>query len=308
MMTKETIIKVNNIIKRFGKKIAVNKVSLEVNKGEIFGVLGPNGSGKTTMLRMLCGLLKPDGGTGTCFGLDLMAEHLKIKREIGYMTQRFSLYQDMTVYENLDFIARVYEIDNKKERIQSTIKNFHLQNFTNILTAQLSGGWRQRVALAGCLMHAPKLLLLDEPTAGVDPKARRDFWDQISQLSSAGITTLVSTHYMDEAERCSNLAYISSGNLLTQGTIQDILGNTKLITYKLKGDELHDISNTMLNKKSIVQKIFFGKDLHVSGLNEQDMIDELDILKKKHRLHYAKIDTSLEDIFIFLSETKYKDV
>lgn len=217
------IIDVEHLNKSFSGKQAVIDLTLQIKPGEICGFLGPNGSGKTTTLRMLCGLLTPDSGVGHCLGYDIVTQSYLIKCNVGYMTQGFSLYHDLTAYENLDFIARVYLIPNRKEKIEEILNTFHLNNYRNILAGNLSGGWKQRLALAGCLLHDPKLLLLDEPTAGVDPKARREFWDEIQGLSNKGITTLVSTHYMDEAERCMKLAYIAYGHLLAFGTPKEIM-------------------------------------------------------------------------------------
>jgi ABC-2 type transport system ATP-binding protein len=227
-MNHETIIAVEHLNKSFNGKPAVIDFDLEVKKGEVCGFLGPNGSGKTTTLRMLCGLLTPDSGKGQCLGYDIFSQSFAIKNEVGYMTQSFSLYHDLTAYENLDFIARIFRIPNRKAKIEACLNEFKLTDKKNQIAGTLSGGWKQRLALAGCLLHEPKLLLLDEPTAGVDPKARREFWDEIHKLSARGITTLVSTHYMDEAERCTKLAYISYGRLLMEGTTPEIISKINL--------------------------------------------------------------------------------
>lgn len=243
------IIDVNHLNKSFDGKPAVINFSLKLNQGEICGFLGPNGSGKTTTLRMLCGLLTPDSGEGHCMGFDIVKESYPIKLKVGYMTQGFSLYNDLTAHENLDFIARVYEINDKEHKIAEMIDMFKLNDYKNILAGNLSGGWKQRLALAGCLLHNPTLLLLDEPTAGVDPKARREFWDEIHHLSTRGITTLVSTHYMDEAERCTKLAYIAYGHLLAAGTPAQIIeqANHKTPTHPVTNLEeafINLVSNT----------------------------------------------------------------
>lgn len=222
------VISVHNLCKSFNKKPAVINVSLEVNKGDIFGFLGPNGSGKTTTIRMLCGLLTPDSGSGTCLGFDIIKESAKIKTKVGYMTQQFSLYQDLTVEENLDFAARLYAIPNRAQKIEAVLSELGLQKRRTQITETLSGGWKQRLALSTALLHDPELLLLDEPTAGVDPKARREFWDTIQSLSQKGITTLVSTHYMDEAARCTRLAFLAYGKLLVEGTPADILAQSDI--------------------------------------------------------------------------------
>ena len=228
--TSDIVIDVKGITKRFDNKVVVDSLDLSVRKGEIFGFLGPNGSGKTTFIRMLCGLLTPDEGQGTCLGYNVLTEQTLIKRNVGYMTQRFSYYEDLTIRENLDFIARIYQIKNKKEAVEQSLVKLGLQNRSKQLAGQLSGGWKQRLALAACLIHNPKLLLLDEPTAGVDPKARREFWDEIHYLAMGGLTVLITTHYMDEAERCHRLAYIAYGKLLAQGTTAEVINSARLLS------------------------------------------------------------------------------
>ena len=216
-------IDVREINKSFGGKRVVRDLSLKVPRGQIFGFLGPNGSGKTTSIRMICGLLTADSGGGTCLGYDVMTQSAEIKREVGYMTQRFSLWEDLTIQENMDFVARMYGMAGRKEAVRRAIEELGLSSRQDQLAGALSGGWKQRLALASCLLHKPKLLLLDEPTAGVDPKARRDFWDRLHQMCAQGMTVLVSTHYMDEAERCHKLGYIAYGKLLALGTAAELL-------------------------------------------------------------------------------------
>ncbi|HKY92814.1 MAG TPA: ABC transporter ATP-binding protein, partial [Nevskiaceae bacterium] len=218
----DVVIDVEGLAKSFGKRAAVKGLSLKVKRGEVFGFLGPNGSGKTTSIRMLCGLLTPDRGSGTCLGRDVVKDSREIRREVGYMTQKFGWYEDLSVRENLEFVATVYEVRDVEAVVDRTIRELGLENRQDQLVGGLSGGWKQRLALAACLMHGPRLLLLDEPTAGVDPRARREFWDQILRLASEGVTVLVSTHYMDEAERCSRLAYIAFGELLAEGTAEEL--------------------------------------------------------------------------------------
>jgi len=293
------IIQVEHLYKSFAGKPAVIDLSLAVNKGDICGFLGPNGSGKTTTLRMLCGLLVPDAGSGTCLGFDILTESYAIKRQVGYMTQSFSLYHDLTAYENLDFVARMYGIPKRKQKMADCIEMFNLEERKNQITGSLSGGWKQRLALAACLLHDPKLLLLDEPTAGVDPKARREFWDEIHKLSSLGITTLVSTHYMDEAERCTQLAYISYGHLLAVGTAQTIIAHSKLHTWRLKGPELTLLGEKLKKMPGVEQVAFFGTRLHVSGKNEKLLAETLAALPKE-QVEMTKITPSLEDVFISL--------
>ncbi len=293
------VIDVQHLKKSFNGKPAVYDFSLQLKQGEICGFLGPNGSGKTTTLRMLCGLLTPDSGSGQCLGYDILRQSYDIKKNVGYMTQAFSLYNDLTAYENLWLIARMYNIENPKEKIEETLHKFGLIDRQNQLAGQMSGGWKQRLALAGCLLHDPKLLLLDEPTAGVDPKARRDFWDNIYQLIERGITVLVSTHYMDEAERCTRLVYISYGHLLAEGTINEIITKSDLKTWVVVGDNLIALARELKKLKGVDQVAFFGNKLHVSGKNEK-LLDESIAAFKNPNWH--KIHSSLEDAFISLVE------
>lgn len=292
------IINVEHINKSFNGKPAVINLSLRIKEGEICGFLGPNGSGKTTTLRMLCGLLTPDSGVGHCLGYDIVTESYSIKKQVGYMTQGFSLYHDLTAFENLDFIARAYLLNNRRERVSEALKTFHLEPFKNILAGNLSGGWKQRLALAGCMLHHPKLLLLDEPTAGVDPKARREFWDEIHALREHGITTLVSTHYMDEAERCTRLAYIAYGHLLAAGTTTDIINQSGLHTWSLSGNNLDALSRDIRKLPGVQQVAFFGTRLHISGKDEKVLAKSLETFKENYSL--KKIHPSLEDVFIQL--------
>ena len=226
-MSGEFAIDVKDLNKSFGSKHVVRDLSLKVPRGQIFGFLGPNGSGKTTSIRMICGLLTADSGSGTCLGYDVMKQSDAIKREVGYMTQKFSLWEDLTIRENMDFVARMYGMDGRRAAVAQAIEKLGLATSKDQLAGSLSGGWKQRLALASCLLHKPRLLLLDEPTAGVDPKARRDFWDEIQALAAQGITVLVSTHYMDEATRCDQLAYIAYGKLLAVGTAAELISSTK---------------------------------------------------------------------------------
>lgn len=230
-------IDVTGVTKRFGAKTVVNGIDLQVRRGEIYGFLGPNGSGKTTFIRMLCGLLTPDAGTGTCLGYDVRTQQADIKRHVGYMTQKFSYYEDLSIRENLDFIARIYDVPDRRAAVQQSLERLGLANRSHQLAGQLSGGWKQRLALAASLIHSPRLLLLDEPTAGVDPKARRDFWDEIHRLAADGLTVLITTHYMDEAERCHRLAYLAYGTLLTRGTLPEVLAAAKLTTWSVAGPD-----------------------------------------------------------------------
>ena len=289
------IIDVHDLCKSFDGKPAVVDFSLQVKQGEICGFLGPNGSGKTTTLRMLCGLLTPDSGSGKCLDYDILLQSYDIKKQVGYMTQGFSLYHDLTAFENLDLIGRVYGIENRQEKIKECLAKFDLTEVKNQLAGDMSGGWKQRLALAGCLLHEPKLLLLDEPTAGVDPKARRDFWDNIYILAAQGITTLVSTHYMDEAERCTRLVYISYGNLLVEGGISEIIAKSNLTTWLVTEENLVPLAEKLKKIPGIDQVAFFGNKLHVSG-KDAALLDKG--VEPFRNSQWQKIPASLEDVFI----------
>lgn len=298
-MNNDFVIDVKNLNKTFDHKPAVINLALQVKKGEICGFLGPNGSGKTTTLRMLCGLLIPDSGEGHCLGYDILKQAFMIKKEVGYMTQSFSLYHDLTAYENLLFIARMFGMRNRKAKIEACLKEFNLYDRRNQITSTLSGGWKQRLALAGCLLHEPKLLLLDEPTAGVDPKARREFWDHIHGLSARGITTLASTHYMDEAERCTKLAYIANGNLLAEGTMENIIAASELSTWSVSGKNLASLAEQLKQLPGVDQVAFFGAKLQVSGKNPEQLKSSIDSIKNPEH-EWQKIKPGLEDVFISL--------
>jgi ABC-2 type transport system ATP-binding protein len=299
-MNEEIIIQVRELTKHFGDLVAVNGISLQVKKGEIFGFLGPNGSGKTTTIRMLCGLLIPDAGYGYCLGYNILTETLKIKARVGYMTQRFSYYDDLTVFENLQFTARIYQINAARNRIEKVISDFGFSGRRNQLAGNLSGGWKQRLALAASLLHKPDLLLLDEPTAGVDPEARREFWDKIHELSNQGVTTLVSTHYMDEAERCTRLAYIAYGELLQEGTITEIADRVNLTAYSIKGEGLAELSRWMKAHFKQLQVVIFGEILHVSSDDRTLMETVITKIPNKKNFSIEKRKASLEDVFIRL--------
>ncbi|VVD73247.1 ABC transporter ATP-binding protein [Pandoraea soli] len=293
-------IDVKGLNKRFGDKHVVKDVSLQVQRGEIFGFLGPNGSGKTTCIRMMCGLLTPDSGSGTCLGFDIVRESAQIKRHVGYMTQRFSYWEDLTIRENLDFVARVYGMPNRRDAVERAIERLGLTGRAKQLTGSLSGGWKQRLALAACMLHEPQVLLLDEPTAGVDPTARRDFWEELHELASRGISVLVSTHYMDEAERCHKLAYISYGELLAQGTAAEVTARQHLSTWRVHGENLIDLARELRAQPVVAQTVAFGDTLHVSGRDATALDKLLHDLAGERGLRVAPIDTSLEDVFIYL--------
>jgi ABC-2 type transport system ATP-binding protein len=293
-------IDVKGLNKHFGDKHVVNDVSMRVRKGEIFGFLGPNGSGKTTTIRMMCGLLKPDSGSGTCLGYDILRQSDEIKRNVGYMTQRFSFWDDLTITENLDFVARIYDLPNRREVVRKTIGDLGLSGRAKQLAGELSGGWKQRMALAACMLHKPRLLLLDEPTAGVDPKARRDFWDELQVLAANGISVLVSTHYMDEASRCHKLAYIAYGKLLAQGTAGEVIEQQHLTTWAIHGPGLIPLQDALRSKPGVEQTVIFGDGLHVSGQDAGVLEQSIKNTTSGKDLHTEPIDTSLEDVFIYM--------
>ena len=302
-----TAIDVRHLTKRFGGRAVVDDFSIRVERGQIFGFLGPNGSGKTTTIRMLCGLLTPDGGEGTCLGHDLIRDPDAIKREVGYMTQRFSLYEDLSIEENLDFVARVYAVPNRRASVNEAIDRLGLKSRSAQLAGTLSGGWKQRLALAACLLHSPQLLLLDEPTAGVDPKARRDFWEHIHDLAATGMTVLVSTHYMDEAERCHRLAYISYGKLLVEGTGAEVIAHSGLTTWLVavrEGGEhaLAVLAQELRGLPGVDTIVPFGTTLHVAGHDADALAATLDGVRARRDFTVTPIETSLEDVFIDLMQ------
>ncbi len=298
-MRDELAIDVDGMTKCFGARVAVNNVSLKVRTGEICGFLGPNGSGKTTFIRMLCGLLHADAGEGTCLGYDVIRESELIKRQVGYMTQRFSFWEDMSIEENLDFVARMYGVPDRSQAVRATLDRLRLTSRKAQLTRELSGGWKQRLALAACLIHQPKLLLLDEPTAGVDPNARREFWEEIHQLAGEGLTFLITTHYMDEAERCHRLAFIAYGNLLTHGTVDEVVLNSRLNTWTVSGPELLSLADQLRKTPGVDQAVAFGSKLHVSGVDAAKL--ECAIAQYRgNEYSWRRGEAGLEDVFIQL--------
>ena len=296
----DTSIDVRGLNKSFGDKHVVIDVSLRVQRGEIFGFLGPNGSGKTTTIRMMCGLLTPDSGSGTCLGFDILKEQDQIKRRVGYMTQRFSFWEDLSIRENLDFVARVYEMKDRRRAVEEAIKGLGLASRAAQLAGSLSGGWKQRLALAACMLHRPELLLLDEPTAGVDPKARRDFWDELHGLAARGISVLVSTHYMDEAERCHKLAYISYGRLMAQGTAEEIVAAQGLTTWIVAGGDLASLAEKLRDQPGAEQVAVFGAALHVTGRDAAALEATLRRETAGTGFRMARSEVGLEDVFIHL--------
>jgi ABC-2 type transport system ATP-binding protein len=298
---KEIAIDAEGLTKSFGERVAVKNLSLQVPKGEIFGFLGPNGSGKTTTIRMLCGLLTPDAGHGKCLGYDIVTQAEEIKRDVGYMTQRFSLYEDLSVRENLEFVARVYGVLRPREAAAEAIHHLGLDDRAEQLAGHLSGGWKQRLSLGACILPSPRLLLLDEPTAGVDPKARREFWEEIHRLASEGITVLVSTHYMDEAERCHEIAYIAAGELLARGTANDVIAQSGLHTWIVSGPDLQPLAEELHQRDGVEMVAPFGNELHVSGQNKRALDATAAAAKKANGTHrWKRGEPSLEDVFILL--------
>ncbi|MBP8247822.1 MAG: ABC transporter ATP-binding protein [Phenylobacterium sp.] len=294
-------IDVHGLNKSFGDKHVVQDVSIQVEHGRICGFLGPNGSGKTTTLRMLCGLLTPDSGEGTCLGLDIITQAGAIKRQTGYMTQKFSLYEDLTLEENLMFSARVHDLDRRKDRVTHALERLGLIERRSQLAGTLSGGWKQRLALATATLHEPKLLLLDEPTAGVDPKARRTFWDEIHALSAEGLTVLVSTHYMDEAERCHEIAYISYGQLIARGTADEVIGRSNLVTFNGEGQGVDRLSAELARRPGVEMAAPFGASLHVSG-TDRKALEAAIAPYRREPYSWTEVAPTLEDVFIQLME------
>jgi ABC-2 type transport system ATP-binding protein len=299
MNADDLLVDVHRLNKRFGDRHVVKDLSMQVRRGEIFGFLGPNGSGKTTSMRMMCGLLTPDSGHGTCLGYDIAKQSREIKRRVGYMTQRFTYWEDLTVRENLDFVARLYEVPRRRERIDRMLDELRLGSRAKQLAGSLSGGWKQRLALAAALLQEPELLLLDEPTAGVDPSARREFWEELHRLAARGISVLVSTHYMDEAERCHKLAYISYGVLLAQGEAHDLIRKQALHTWAVSCANLVGLNDRLQGQPGVEQIVAFGRSLHVSGGDPERLESSLNQVRAEGAV-VDKIDTSLEHVFLHL--------
>ncbi|WP_319381521.1 ABC transporter ATP-binding protein [Thiomicrorhabdus sp.] len=293
-------IDVRNLVKDFDNKRAVDQVSIQMPRGQVWGFLGPNGSGKTTTIRMICGLLEPTAGQGTCLGLDICKQADEIKKATGYMTQKFSFWEDMTIRENLAFVARLYQLHPIRQVVDETLKTLGLFDRQHQLAGHLSGGWKQRLALAAVTMHNPALLLLDEPTAGVDPQARRDFWDEIHRLAGSGMTVLVSTHYMDEAERCDRIVYLSYGKIMVQGRVQEIIREIGLVTFKAVGDGAREKVDRFQRDSRVDYAAYFGSALHISGRDRAALQSVIDAFGEG--LHWQEIETGLEDAFIALSQ------
>lgn len=296
----EAVIDVRGLHKSFGARKVVEDLTLQVAEGEICGFLGANGSGKTTTLRMLCGLLTPDGGGGTCVGLDIVRGAASIRRQIGYMTQRFSLYDDLTVGENLDFVASVYEVPQRRAAVRAIIERMGLADRVGQLAGQLSGGWKQRLALAACVLHQPRLLLLDEPTAGVDAEARREFWDLIHDMAGEGLTVLVSTHYMDEAERCKRIVYLSQGRIVVEGTPEEVVRRSQLITFEATGDKAGEAARQLRRMPGVEAAAVFGSSVHLAGLDRRLLEQAIATFDDGGTLVWREVAPRLEDVFIHL--------
>jgi ABC-2 type transport system ATP-binding protein len=299
-MSQTYVVDVTNLTKSFDSKVVVNGVNLKIKSGEIFGFLGANGSGKTTTIRMICGLLTPDAGQGHCLGYDVLKDARQIKKKVGYIPQRFSLYNDLSVYENLEFVGQIYEMCDLHSKIESVSDLLKLQDKQNNLAGELSGGWKQRLAFAACLIHEPQLLLLDEPTAGIDPLARREFWDLIHALSESGVTTLVSTHYMDEAERCDTLAYLSNGKLLVSGSIAEVVSATELFAFSLAGGVSSALLKRLKSLSPVIQAAWFGENIHVCTYEPEHLLQQLHDLSREYHFSVETSKPSLEDAFIAL--------
>ncbi|MGH6935011.1 MAG: ABC transporter ATP-binding protein [Methylocella sp.] len=293
------IIDVRDLRKSFGARKVVDGLTLQVGRGEICGFLGANGSGKTTTIRMLCGLLVPDGGSGTCLGHDIIREASLIRREAGYMTQKFSFYEDLTVIENLNLVASVYDVPNRRESVVGIMDRMRLADRRDQLAGQLSGGWKQRLALAACVLHQPKLLLLDEPTAGVDAKARREFWDLIHDMAGEGLTVLVSTHYMDEAERCQRIVYLAEGRIVVQGAATEVSAHSGLVVFEATGGDLDAEARRLRRKPGVEAAAVFGRALRVAGTDRA-------VLENAIRSNdgavpsWREAEPRLEDVFIHM--------
>jgi ABC-type multidrug transport system ATPase subunit len=300
---KEFVIDVHDLSKCFGSQRVVDGLNLQVSRGEICGFLGANGSGKTTTIRMLCGLLTPDGGHGTCLGLDILREPLRIRRQVGYMTQKFSFYEDLTVFENLDLVASVYEMSNPSDSVVHIMDRMGLAGRRDQLAGHLSGGWKQRLSLAACILHEPKLLLLDEPTAGVDAKARREFWDLIHDLAGEGLTILVSTHYMDEAERCTRIVYLANGRIVVQGSAQDVSRQSGLIIFEATGEDIDAAARRLRRMPGVEAAAVFGRAVRVAGTDRSALESSVRAMSNV-ALSLHEVEPRLEDVFIHMLGVK----
>lgn len=300
-------IDVKGMCKSFAGQVAVKDVAIQMPRGEVWGFLGPNGSGKTTTIRLLCGLLRADAGQGTCLGYDLLTQSAAIKRETGYMTQKFSFWEDLSIRENLDFVARIYGLNGRAARVDRKIEELGLEHRQHQLAGTLSGGWKQRLALAACILHDPKLLLLDEPTAGVDPQARREFWEEIHRLSAAGLTVLVATHYMDEAERCDRIAYIAHGKMIARGTVAELIAASNLATLAVEGEGVRQLLEQLKGRPGVDHAAFFGAALHLSGRDAAALHTATAPYRQMPGLVWSQVKPGLEDVFIDLMQREGAD-
>jgi len=296
----EAVIDVAGLTKRFGEKTVVDNFDIRVPQGAIYGFLGPNGSGKTTTIRLICGLLRPNAGHGTCLGYDIFRESEKIKARVGYMTQHFSLYGDLTVRENLDFMARMHQVPRSRQAVARTLEDYRLEAWADRIAGELSGGWKQQLALAAASLHAPDLLLLDEPTAGVDPKARRDFWERIRRLADRGVTALVSTHYMDEAVQCDHIAFIAYGRKLIDAPTGEVAHRVGLVTWRVEGPKLNPLHRALAGQPGVDQIARFGAALHVSGRDEAALAAAIARYRDDPAYEWSPVTTGLEEAFIYL--------
>jgi len=305
-MEKNFAIEVKNLSKKFDDRLVVKHINLQVTSGEIFGVIGPNGSGKTTTFRMLCGLLTPTTGEGTCLGYDILHESKEIKQQIGYVPQYFGLYGELTVFENLLFIAELYALTDRKEKVIHMMDRLNLTRYARQRASTLSGGWKQRLSLAAALLHDPLLLLLDEPTASVDPKSRREFWELMHGFSSEGITILLSSHNMNEIAHCNNIAYVADGKLLMIGDVKKIIYGANLTTWKVMGENLNLLARQLQMTEGIDLVSTYFDSLHISGFNEADLMQALAPYMLKPLYRWKQITTTLEDVFVCLSKQQNK--
>ncbi len=306
----EKAVVVKNLVKRFGSFAAVNGISFDVSRGEIFGFLGPNGAGKSTTIRMLCGLLAPSGGSGTVAGYDVLKEQERIKRHIGYMSQKFSLYEDLTVEENIDFFSGIYRIpgEKKRERKEWVIRMAGLEKHRGSLTSMLSGGWKQKLALGCAVLHEPPIIFLDEPTSGVDPVSRRKFWELIYDLTGRGVTVFVTTHYMDEAEYCDRLGLIYRGELIALGAPVALKGELmKDHVLEVLCERPQDALGALESTACVKEAALFGKGLHIVAADAETAARTVRGALSSKGFSVERIERiapSLEDVFVSLIEAR----
>jgi len=307
MIRSSIAVKVRELTKKFGDFVAVDNINLNIKKGEIFGFLGPNGAGKSTTMKMLCGLLLPSGGSGSVGGFDIMKESEEIKKNIGYMSQKFSLYDDLTIAENINFFSGIYGVDKnrKRARMEWVLEMAGLQDRRNDLTKVLPGGFKQRLALGCAILHEPPMLFLDEPTSGVDPISRRNFWNLIYEMSNAGTTIFVTTHYMDEADYCNRLALIYRGRIIAEGTPNEL--KQKYMTRYVLEIEVDKVVEAMeIIYRNGIETAIFGSLLHATVDNIEKAVPKIKKLLEESNITLNRIERimpSLEDVFVTLIET-----